>query len=144
MLLFLMASGLTVIFSMMGVLNFAHASFYMLGAFFGFEISRYVGFWPGLVVAPLLVAGIGMIVERYGLRQVHKHGHVAELLFTFGLTFIIEEIVQMIWGKLPVDYQVPDALDFPCFHDLCHRISGLQDIHAVDIHRDIRGTVAGH
>lgn len=115
MLLFLMASGLTVIFSMMGVLNFAHASFYMLGAFFGFEISRRVGFWPGLVMAPLLVGGIGMLVERYGLRQVHKHGHVAELLFTFGLTFVIQEVVQMVWGKLPVDYRVPPSLDFPAF-----------------------------
>ena len=115
MLLFLMASGLTVIFSMMGVLNFAHASFYMLGAFFGFEISRHVGFWPGLVVAPVLVGMIGMLVERYGLRTVHKHGHVAELLFTFGLTFIIEELVQMIWGKLAVDYRVPPLLDFPAF-----------------------------
>jgi branched-chain amino acid transport system permease protein len=115
MLLFLMASGLTVIFSMMGVLNFAHASFYMLGAFFGFEISRYVGFWPGLVVAPLLVGGIGVVVERYGLRRVHRHGHVAELLFTFGLTFVIEELVEMVWGKLPVDYRVPPLLDFPAF-----------------------------
>jgi len=115
MLLFLMASGLTVIFSMMGVLNFAHASFYMLGAFFGFEISRHVGFWPGLIIAPLLVGGIGMFVERYGLRQVHKHGHVAELLFTFGLTFIIQEVVQMVWGKLAVDYRVPPMLDFPAF-----------------------------
>ncbi|MGV0909643.1 branched-chain amino acid ABC transporter permease [Martelella sp. FOR1707] len=115
MLLFLMASGLTVIFSMMGVLNFAHASFYMLGAFFGFEISRHVGFWPGLVVAPVLVGSIGMLVERYGLRTVHKHGHVAELLFTFGLTFIIEELVQMVWGKLAVDYRVPKILDFPAF-----------------------------
>ncbi|APH70765.1 branched-chain amino acid ABC transporter permease [Aquibium oceanicum] len=115
MLLFLMASGLTVIFSMMGVLNFAHASFYMLGAFFGFEISRHVGFWPGLVIAPVLVGLIGMAVERYGLRQVHRHGHVAELLFTFGLTFIIQEVVQMVWGKLAVDYKVPPALDFPAF-----------------------------
>ena len=115
MLLFLMASGLTVIFSMMGVLNFAHASFYMLGACFGFEISRHIGFWPGLVIAPLLVGGIGMAVERYGLRQVHRHGHVAELLFTFGLTFVIQELVQMVWGKLPVDYRVPPALDFPAF-----------------------------
>jgi branched-chain amino acid transport system permease protein len=115
MLLFLMASGLTVIFSMMGVLNFAHASFYMLGAFFGFEISRHVGFWPGLVVAPLLVGGIGMAVERYGLRRVHRHGHVAELLFTFGLTFVIQELVEMVWGKLPVDYRVPPSLDFPAF-----------------------------
>lgn len=115
MLLFLMASGLTVIFSMMGVLNFAHASFYMLGAFFGFEISRHVGFWPGLVVAPLLVGGIGMVVERHGLRRVHRHGHVAELLFTFGLTFVIQEVVEMVWGKLPVDYRVPPSLDFPAF-----------------------------
>ena len=115
MLLFLMASGLTVIFSMMGVLNFAHASFYMLGAFFGFEISRYVGYWPGLVIAPLLVGGIGTMVERYGLRQVHRHGHVAELLFTFGLTFVIQELVEMVWGKLPVDYRVPPSLDFPAF-----------------------------
>jgi len=59
MLLFLMASGLTVIFSMLGVLNFAHASFYMLGAFFGFQISRWFGFWPALLVAPLLAGLIG-------------------------------------------------------------------------------------
>lgn len=115
MLLFLMASGLTVIFSMMGVLNFAHASFYMLGAFFGFEISRHIGYWPGLIVAPVLVGCIGMGVERYGLRQVHRHGHVAELLFTFGLTFVIQELVAMAWGKLPVDYKVPPSLDFPAF-----------------------------
>ena len=115
MLLFLMASGLTLIFSMMGVLNFAHASFYMLGAFFGFQISRYVGFWPALIVAPLLVGVIGALVERYGLRNVHRHGHVAELLFTFGLAFVIEEVVQMIWGKAPVDYRIPALLDFAAF-----------------------------
>ena len=115
MLLFLMASGLTVIFSMMGVLNLAHASFYMLGAFFGFEISRRLGFWPALVVAPVLVGVIGMAVERYGLRRVHRHGHVAELLFTFGLTFVIKEVVEMVWGKLPTDYRVPPSLDFSAF-----------------------------
>jgi branched-chain amino acid transport system permease protein len=115
MLLFLLASGLTLIFSMMGVLNFAHASFYMLGAYFGYQISRYVGYWPGLLLAPLLVGVIGALVERYGLRTVHKHGHVAELLFTFGLAFIIEELVQMIWGKIPVDYRVPEALNFSAF-----------------------------
>jgi len=115
MLLFLLASGLTLIFSMMGVLNFAHASFYMVGAYFGYQISRYVGYWPGLVLAPLLVGLIGALVERYGLRTVHKHGHVAELLFTFGLAFMIEELVQMIWGKIPVDYRIPQALDFSAF-----------------------------
>lgn len=115
MLLFLMASGLTVIFSMMGVLNLAHASFYMLGAFFGFEISRRLGFWPALVIAPIAVGIIGMGVERYGLRRVHRHGHVAELLFTFGLTFILKEVVEMVWGKLPVDFRVPPSLDFSAF-----------------------------
>ena len=115
MLLFLMASGLTLIFSMMGVLNFAHASFYMLGAFFGFQISRWAGFWPALILAPILVGGVGMLVERYGLRNVHKHGHVPELLFTFGLAFVIEEVVQMVWGKAPVDFRVPALLDFPAF-----------------------------
>jgi branched-chain amino acid transport system permease protein len=115
MLLFLMASGLTVIFSMMGVLNFAHASFYMLGAFFGFEVSRHLGYWPGFLIAPVLVGCIGMLVERYGLRHVHRHGHVAELLFTFGLTFIIQKLVEMVWGKLPVNYNVPPGLNFPAF-----------------------------
>ncbi|MFC3675277.1 branched-chain amino acid ABC transporter permease [Ferrovibrio xuzhouensis] len=115
MLLFLLASGLTVIFSMMGVLNFAHASFYMLGAYFGFQISQYFGFWTGLVLAPVLVGLIGALVERFGLRTVHKWGHVPELLFTFGLAFVIEELVKMVWGKLPVDYQVPKALDFSAF-----------------------------
>jgi len=115
LLLFLLASGLTLIFSMMGVLNFAHASFYMLGAYFGYQISRWVGYWPGLLLAPLLVGGIGALVERYGLRTVHKHGHIAELLFTFGLAYIIEEVVQMVWGKIPVDYRVPELLNFSAF-----------------------------
>ena len=115
MLLFLMASGLTLIFSMMGVLNFAHASFYMLGAFFGFQIGQIVGFWPAFIIAPVLVGGIGALVERYALRHVHRHGPVAELLFTFGLAFIIEELVQMVWGKGPADYRVPASLDYPAF-----------------------------
>ena len=115
MQLFLMASGLTVIFSMLGVLNLAHASFYMLGAFFGYQISRWFGFWPALLIAPLLAGAIGAGVERFGLRRVHKSGHAAELLFTFGLAFAIEELVQIIWGKSPVDFRVPPSLDFPAF-----------------------------
>lgn len=115
MLLFLLSSGLTIIFSMLGVLNFAHASFYMLGAFFGFQITKWIGFWPALIIAPLLVGAIGMAVERYGLRNTHKHGHVAELLLTFGLAYVIEEMVQLVWGKGPMDFRVPAALDFPAF-----------------------------
>jgi branched-chain amino acid transport system permease protein len=115
MLLFMLSSGLTLIFSMMGVLNFAHASFYMLGAYFAYQISTWVGFWPALIMAPLLLFIIGAVVERFGLRTVHKYGHVAELLFTVGLAFLIEEAVILIWGRSAPDYRIPDLLDAPLF-----------------------------
>jgi len=115
MLLFMLASGLTLIFSMMGVLNFAHASVYMLGAYFAYDISRHVGFWPALVLAPVLCGAVGALIEMYGLRRVHRNGHIAELLFTFGLAFIIDKAVQMAWGLLPVAYRVPPVLDHPLF-----------------------------
>ena len=108
LLLFMLASGLTLIFSMMGVLNFAHASFYMLGAYFAYTVSMYLGFWVGLIVAPILVGLLGALVERYGLRYVHRWGHVAELIFTFGLAFLIEEVVQFIWGKDTKAYHEPE------------------------------------
>ncbi len=120
MLLFMLASGLTLIFSMMGVLNFAHASFFMLGAYFAYQISVYLGFWPALILAPIVVGVIGALVERYGLRVVHRYGHVAELLFTFGLAFVIEEVVQMIWGKVPVPYEIPHGMQETLF-----RLQGL-------------------
>ena len=115
MLLFMLSSGLTLIFGMMGVLNFAHASFFMLGAYFAYQISKYIGFIPALFIAPLIIAFCGAMVEKYALRRVHKFGHVAELLFTFGLFYIMEELVQMIWGKVPVGYHVPEYLDFTLF-----------------------------
>ncbi len=115
LLLFMLSSGLTLIFSMMGVLNFAHASFYMLGAYFAYQLSRYLGFWPALVIAPLAVGALGALTERYGLRTVHKFGHVAELLFTFGLYYLIEEVVHLIWGRAPVNYPIPESLNFTAF-----------------------------
>ncbi|MBT4092264.1 MAG: branched-chain amino acid ABC transporter permease, partial [Deltaproteobacteria bacterium] len=115
MLLFMLSSGLTLIFGMMGVLNFAHASFYMVGAYFGYQISAMIGFWPALVIAPVLVGVLGAAIERYGLRTVHKHGHVAELLFTFGVAFMIEELILLIWGRVAMNYQVPASLDFTIF-----------------------------
>lgn len=115
LLLFMLASGLTLIFSMMGVLNFAHASFYMLGAYFAYSISLKTGFWVGLIFAPLIVGVLGAMVERYGLRRVHQSGHVAELVFTFGLAFLIDEAVQFFWGADTKNYRSPDILDFPLF-----------------------------
>src|SRR5499433_2733608 len=115
MLLFMLASGLTLIFSMMGVLNFAHASAYMLGAYFAYTISLLIGFWLALLISPLICGLIGAGIEMWGLRRVHKNGHIAELLFTFGLALIIEKLVQMTWGLIPVPYRVPEGLDFPLF-----------------------------
>ncbi len=100
---------------MMGVLNFAHASVFMLGAYFSFQIGRWVGFWPALVLAPLLCGLVGAAIERYGLRRVHPKGHVAEILFTFGLSYLIAELVIMAWGRNPIENRVPAVIDFPIF-----------------------------
>jgi branched-chain amino acid transport system permease protein len=113
LLLFMLTSGLTLIFSMMGVLNFAHASVFMLGAYLSYQFGRWIGFWPALVIAPVLCGLAGACIERYGLRRVHGRGHVAEILFTFGLAYLIEEGVTMIWGRNAVANNVPDAIDFP-------------------------------
>jgi branched-chain amino acid transport system permease protein len=115
LLLFMLSSGLTLIFSMMGVLNFAHASFYMLGAYFAYSVTQLIGFWPALLFAPLLVGILGAGFEKYCLRRVHKFGHVPELLITFGLSYILLEMVQLIWGRSSVDYRVPAELSGPLF-----------------------------
>jgi len=86
-----------------------------MGAYLGFAISKTVGFWPALVLAPLIVGVAGAAVERIGLRAVHKHGHVSELLFTFGLSYVMVELVQLIWGRAAVPYPIPPELDGPLF-----------------------------
>ncbi|MCW2313113.1 branched-chain amino acid ABC transporter permease [Rhodoferax antarcticus] len=115
LLLFLLSSGLTLIWGMMGVLNFAHASFYMVGAYLAYTLSGWLGFWPALLLAPLGVGLLGAAFERLGLRLVRRFGHMSELLITFGLSYILVELVQLIWGRSSVDYRVPPALDGPLF-----------------------------
>ena len=115
LLLFMLSSGLTLIFSMMGVLNFAHTSFYMLGAYFAYTLSGIVGFWPALFISPVLVGVQGALFERYSLRRVHKYGHVPELLITFGLSYLILEVVQLVWGRGTVPYALPPSLQGPLF-----------------------------
>lgn len=115
LLLFMLSSGLTLIFSMMGVLNFAHTSFYMLGAYFAYTLSGAIGFWPALFIAPLLVGALGALFERLCLRRVHQFGHVPELLITFGLSYLILEVVQLVWGRGTVPYGLPPQLQGPLF-----------------------------
>ncbi len=115
LLLFMLSSGLTLIFSMMGVLNFAHAAFYMVGAYVAYSLGLHIGFFPALFIAPVVVGLLGAFVEKYGLRRVHRWGHVAELLFTFGLAYLIEESVKVIWGLAAVPFRVPPMLEGPLF-----------------------------
>ncbi|HSV36437.1 MAG TPA: branched-chain amino acid ABC transporter permease [Ramlibacter sp.] len=124
LLLFMLSSGLTLIFSMMGVLNFAHASFYMLGAYVGYSTGQAIGFWPALLVAPLVVGGLGALFERLCLRKVHRFGNVPELLITFGLSYVILELVQLLWGRTAVDFRPPEALREPAFTLVQHSVDG--------------------
>ncbi len=115
LLLFMLCSGLTLIFSLMGVLNFAHASFYMLGAYIGYSLSRVLGFWPALLLAPLIVGLLGALFERTALRRTHKFGNVPELLITFGLSYVVVEVVQLVWGRVVLDFNPPALLQGPAF-----------------------------
>jgi branched-chain amino acid transport system permease protein len=111
MLLFLVASGLTLVFGMMGILNIAHASFYMLGAYLAYTTVNATGnFWLSLLVAPLAIGLLGAAVERWLLRRTHAFGHAYELLLTFGLFFMISEAVRWIWGSNPLQVPVPAGL----------------------------------
>ena len=118
MLIFMVASGLTLVFGMMGVLNLAHAAFYMLGAYIAYSVTVLTGnFWWSLIISPLVVGVLGILIERFLLRMVHKKGHIAELLLTFGLFYVFIEAVRLIWGSNPLPVHVPGLLegDIPFF-----------------------------
>ena len=111
MLLFLVASGLTLVFGMMDVLNIAHAGFYMLGAYIGSTVAVVTGnFLFALIAAPLAIAILGAVVERFFLRKVHVHGHAFELLITFGVFYVIGEVVKWFWGNFPRPVAMPAFL----------------------------------
>jgi len=124
-LLFLVSSGLTLVFGLMNVLNFAHATFYMLGAYFSYTILQHTGnFWLSLLICPLLLFIIGAAVEKFLLRKVHRHGHLHELLLTFGLAYVLTELVKFTWGNYPLSIQLDGfltrsislfSLDYPVY-----------------------------
>jgi branched-chain amino acid transport system permease protein len=95
----------------MGVLNIAHAAFYMVGAYFAYTLVAWTGnFWICLILAPIGVGLIGAFVERVLLRKVHAFGHAPELMLTFGIFYILAEVVKMIWGTYPLSVQPPAVL----------------------------------
>lgn len=113
LLLFMLSAGLSVVFGLMGVLNFAHASFYMLGAYIGYSLHTRIGFLWALVAAPVLVGLLGAALEGLMLRRLRAHGHVPELLLTFGLSYVVLELVRLIWGPSSLPFVPPLALQGP-------------------------------
>ena len=111
MLLFLVASGLTLIFGMMGILNIAHASFFMLSAYFSYSVLQMTGdFWLSLLAAPVAAAIFGILCERFLIRKVHAFGHIGELILTVGLSLVILESVKVFWGTDSLYLAIPEYL----------------------------------
>src|SRR6187551_3174491 len=97
----LIALGLSLIFSVGGVVNLAHGAFYALGAYVAVELTARVGFGPAIVISPLLVALLGILFERYLLRRFYSADPILGLLVTFGLAMIVEQLIRIIWGAAP-------------------------------------------
>lgn len=111
MLLFLIAVGLTTVFGVLGVLNFAHGSFFMLGAYLCLQAMQYFdSFWFGLTVGPLCVVGIGILIEKYLLKKTYTRDVSYQLLLTFAILLILDDAVRMIWGSGYHVIEPPDIL----------------------------------
>ncbi len=112
MLLFLVASGLTLIFGMMGILNIAHAAFFMLSAYFCYQVLAWTGnFWLALLLAPVATAIVGVVVERFLLRRLHAFGHMGELILTVGVMLVIMDGVKVFWGTQNLPVRIPQVLE---------------------------------
>jgi branched-chain amino acid transport system permease protein len=113
LLLFLVASGLTLIFGIMGIINLAHGSFYMLGAYLAFSLTRSVGSFPLALAAGVILAMLfGMALEWLVMRYLYQRDHLYQVLLTYGLILIFEELRSLLWGDDVHGVQVPAALDF--------------------------------
>ncbi|WP_423915163.1 branched-chain amino acid ABC transporter permease [Caballeronia sp.] len=111
----MLSAGLTLIFSMLGVLNFAHASFYMLGAYVSYALAAHGGFWFALLASPVIVGMLGALFERFLLRRIKLRGALAELLLTFGTAYLLAEAVKLVWGLAPLNAVIPASLDGTLF-----------------------------
>jgi len=108
---FLLAAGLNLIFGVLGIFNFAHGAFFMIGAYLSYQIIFWTdNFWLSILIAPLAVAGIGIIVERFLLRHTYRVNVNLQLLLTFGLILVIEDLIRLIWGVHWVTVPEAEAL----------------------------------
>lgn len=106
----LIALGLSLIFSLGGIVNLAHGAFYAIGAYLTIQLSPALGFGGSLVAAPVLVAAIGLVVERFLFRRFYRSDPILSLLLTFGLAMVAEQGLRMIFGAPPLPYSIPQAL----------------------------------
>jgi branched-chain amino acid transport system permease protein len=105
----LIALGLSLIFSVGGVVNLAHGAFYAIGAYLSLEIAQRLGFTPAVVLSPVAVALLGIVFERFFLRRFYNADPILSLLLTFGLAMVAEQFIRMVWGAAPLPASMPAA-----------------------------------
>ena len=110
MLLFLLSIGLTVIFGLMHFVNLAHGSLYALGAYFAASLAAVGGYWAGFFLAPVAVAGVGILLYSGLIQRMRKSGPMAQVLVTFGLIFALLDLTRIFWGDLALAIEVPTLL----------------------------------
>lgn len=110
MLLFLLSIGLTVIFGLMHFVNLAHGSLYALGAYFAASLAAVGGYWAGFFLAPVAVAGVGILLYSGLIQRMRKSGPMAQVLVTFGLIFALLDLTRILWGDLALAIEVPALL----------------------------------
>jgi branched-chain amino acid transport system permease protein len=106
----LIALGLSLIFSVGGIVNLAHGAFYALGAYLSVAITQYLGFAPAAAISPLAVALIGILFERFILRRFYTADPILSLLVTFGLAMVAEQLIRIVWGAQPLSQTMPQSL----------------------------------
>jgi branched-chain amino acid transport system permease protein len=106
----LIALGLSLIFSLGGIVNLAHGAFYAIGAYLAIEVAQRLGFLPALIVSPIVVGLLGILVERFLFRRFYRADPILSLLVTFGLAMVIEQLLRIIWGAAPIPFAMPPYL----------------------------------
>jgi len=110
MIYVLISIGLTIIFSMVGVVNFAHGAFFALGAYVGLKLKDVIGFWPALILSPITIGLLGIWVEMTLFRPLYKKHHLFGLFVSFGLIYVLEDAIRIIWGSQTMPFPTPISL----------------------------------